>query len=212
MDINNFNLIPSVPSPHKLQKIPLPLEQAIFYSPKWTKSLALEKSHVITYRESCTKGELNAYFEFKPVKNVFWTGLRASWTRNVPAKFRITAISNVTNMKYELYEFQEIPICTWIYLPSLIPAINLENYTLLLEFIVPIETLSDTCDCDLIVKMIGFEDLIDVSRKNYCLKSINKKFYVGVYDVDGNNAKLLLPCCDTIPNLEPNYIELPQHL
>jgi hypothetical protein len=189
----------------------VPTHQALYFAPQLTDLEATKHSHIITYRDNVISGPLNSCFEFRPVRKLFWTGLRASWTRNVPAKYSITALSNKTDMKYVLYDSQEVLLNEWIYLPSVIPAFDMDDYRLFLEFQIPKETRGDKYGCDLVVRMAGFEKLIDIGDKQCILASKNGLYNVAIYNLeDSNYATMALPCCDNLPNIRPNCSVMPQ--
>jgi len=194
----------------KNQEINVPVNQALHFAPHWTEEEATKRSHIISYRDSVTCGPLTACFEFKSFRKLFWTGLRASWTRNVPAKYCITALSYKTNMKYTLYDFQEIPIGEWVFLPSVIPAFDNDDYKLFIEFEIPKECSKDKTSCNLTVRMVGFEELIEIGDKQCILVSYKYGAHIVIYDIeDWNFARMYLPCCDTVPYLRPNSTVLP---
>lgn len=197
-------------SEHPKPECIVPVYQALKIKPTWTEAKATKNSHIITYRDSNLRGTLLSCFEFKPVPGLFWTGIRASWTRNVPAFFRITVLSDTTDMKYELYEFQELRVNEWFYLPSVIPALDLEGYRLFLEIRVPTESLTDNYGCDLVVRMVGFEDLIEIGDSQCILKSTNGCYNIGVYYIENKEyGRLYLSVCDGLPAIHPNSTTLP---
>lgn len=195
----------------KNMDVEVPTHQAMYFAPQMTDVEAKNRSHIITYRDNVISGPLASCFEFKPFRKLFWTGLRASWTRNVPAKYSITALSNKTDMKYILYDSEDIPLNEWVYLPSVIPAFDTDDYRLFIEFKIPKETGEDKYGCDLVVRMAGFEKLIDIGDKQCILASKNGLYNVAIYDLeDSNYATMSLPCCDVMPDIMPNSSVMPQ--
>lgn len=199
--------------PLKNTEIDIPVHQAIYFAPHLSNSETTKRSHIITYRDSVVRGPLSSCFKFRPVPKLFWTGIRAAWTRNVPAKYRITALSNTTDMKYILYDFREILIGEWVYLPSVIPALDIDDYQLLLEFEIPKECSDDKLGCDLSVRVVGFENLIEIGDKQCILRSNTGPYNIAIYDIDDKDsefATLSLSCCDKLSNIRPNSTEMPQ--
>lgn len=216
MDILN-NIIRSMElSAEKIKKqqnlkngVDVPVHQALEFV-QWSSTEAVKRSHIRTYQESGF-GNLVACFEFNPVRNLFWTGLRASWTRNVPIKYRITALSLDTDMKYTLYDLKEIPKAEWVFLPSVIPAFDMDNYKLFLEFEIPKETANKTDECFLTVRMAGFEGLIEIGDKQCVLVSNKGPYNIALFEAeDADFASMFMPVCEQLPKIQPNCTVLPQ--
>lgn len=207
--LQSFQVVPVTSSYFKEEDVPT--YQAQHYSPNWTEIEAKKASHIVTYKDSVIRGVLLTTFEIKPVDNLFWTGIRISHTRNVPAKFRIIYISEA-NMKYELYGWQQINRSEWAYLPSVIPGLDTGDDRILIEVEIPKESERDVSECFVNVRVAGFEGLLD-SELQYLLMSQNGQSEIAVFNVfddDPMCADFYHTAVRPMPSKNPNYRILPQ--
>lgn len=188
----------------------IPVKHAIHYRDDWAEPRARRASHIFTYRDNDGPGRFRMSYKLRDSTNTFWTSLRLSWDRNVPAKWRMY-IWFSEDFEYELMPWQDILNATWTYLPNPMPAFFISPGKIYIDINIPDEP-SPGCPINVNLSLCGFENLFPWAPR-WDMKDTNGNrllTWIPARDSGNTNDADLYHCLyDSEPPFEPNCETLP---
>ena len=189
----------------------VPISHGLTYCPEWTNDHALKQSHVMTIRERDGAGRFRMSFELKDYPNLFWTSLRLSHDRNVPARWRMY-IRFSDEFEYEVMPWVYIENATWTLLPSVLPAFYTIPGKIYIEVDIPDEPYPGK-NINMVLRLCGFQKLLPWAPSwNLCDEYGNRLLtWVPAKDCNRTNDARIYHCLyDPEPPFEPNVRNLPR--